>query len=405
MTLEFLGLMFLLLLSAFFSSSEIAYIVSNRLKIELRSRKNNPSAKSAQYFVDNPQTFFSTLLISNNVVNIAFASLLALLLIEFYQLNDYIILIISTLLILFFGELIPKYIAREFADSLILLTAIPLRIISFILYPFVWFTNKISLLFTKFKNDSDNQFELVNRDDLHSLILEGSEVGKVDEEDSDVIKNIIDLSERKVYEAMTPRTDIVGVNIDTPIDEVINVFVDSGYSKLIVYEDNLDNIRGVVYVYDMFTNPKNLNEVIREIIYIPETKRCLEMLNEFLEKQISITVVVDEFGGTAGIITVEDIIEELFGEIRDEYDDDPDVCKKIDDKTYVFSGKVEVDYLNEEFELGIPDGDYETISGYITTKIGKIPAKGEKLDIDDFKIIILHSSKTKIDLVKLFKNK
>lgn len=405
MTLEFLGLMFLLLLSAFFSSSEIAYIVSNRLKIELRSRKNNPSAKSAQYFVDNPQTFFSTLLISNNVVNIAFASLLALLLIEFYQLNDYIILIISTLLILFFGELIPKYIAREFADSLILLTAIPLRIISFILYPFVWFTNKISLLFTKFKNDSDNQFELVNRDDLHSLILEGSEVGKVDEEDSDVIKNIIDLSERKVYEAMTPRTDIVGVNIDTPIDEVINVFVDSGYSKLIVYEDNLDNIRGVVYVYDMFTNPKNLNEVIREIIYIPETKRCLEMLNEFLEKQISITVVVDEFGGTAGIITVEDIIEELFGEIRDEYDDEPDVCKKIDDKTYVFSGKVEVDYLNEEFELGIPDGDYETISGYITTKIGKIPAKGEKLDIDDFKIIILHSSKTKIDLVKLFKNK
>lgn len=405
MTLEFLGLMFLLLLSAFFSSSEIAYIVSNRLKIELRSRKNNPSAKSAQYFVDNPQTFFSTLLISNNVVNIAFASLLALLLIEFYQLNDYIILIISTLLILFFGELIPKYIAREFADSLILLTAIPLRIISFILYPFVWFTNKISLLFTKFKNDSDNQFELVNRDDLHSLILEGSEVGKVDEEDSDVIKNIIDLSERKVYEAMTPRTDIVGVNIYTPIDEVINVFVDSGYSKLIVYEDNLDNIRGVVYVYDMFTNPKNLNEVIREIIYIPETKRCLEMLNEFLEKQISITVVVDEFGGTAGIITVEDIIEELFGEIRDEYDDEPDVCKKIDDKTYVFSGKVEVDYLNEEFELGIPDGDYETISGYITTKIGKIPAKGEKLDIDDFKIIILHSSKTKIDLVKLFKNK
>lgn len=405
MTLEFLGLMFLLLLSAFFSSSEIAYIVSNRLKIELRSRKNNPSAKSAQYFVDNPQTFFSTLLISNNVVNIAFASLLALLLIEFYQLNDYIILIISTLLILFFGELIPKYIAREFADSLILLTAIPLRIISFILYPFVWFTNKISLLFTKFKNDSENQFELVNRDDLHSLILEGSEVGKVDEEDSDVIKNIIDLSERKVYEAMTPRTDIVGVNIYTPIDEVINVFVDSGYSKLIVYEDNLDNIRGVVYVYDMFTNPKNLNEVIREIIYIPETKRCLEMLNEFLEKQISITVVVDEFGGTAGIITVEDIIEELFGEIRDEYDDEPDVCKKIDDKTYVFSGKVEVDYLNEEFELGIPDGDYETISGYITTKIGKIPAKGEKLNIDDFKIIILHSSKTKIDLVKLFKNK
>ncbi|MCB9210771.1 MAG: HlyC/CorC family transporter [Ignavibacteriales bacterium] len=402
MTVYILGLIALLLLSGFFSSSELAYIVANKLKVELRARKNNLAAKYAQYFINHPQTFFSTILISNNIINIAFASLITIFLSEVYHLSEFVILIISTILLLLIGELVPKYIAREFADILILISSIPLKIISLILTPAVKLTDSISMLLVRKNNLSDEISEIIHRDDIHSLIEEGSEVGSVDEEDSDVIKNIIDLGDQKVYEAMTPRTDIVGVSIESPVNEVLKSFIESGYSKLPVYEENLDKIKGVIHVYDMFKNPQNIKEIIKEVTFVPETKRSLDMLREFLDNRVSFTIVVDEFGGTAGILTVEDLIEELFGEIRDEYDDDPDVCKKIDDKTFVLSGKIEIDYLNEEHELNIPEGDYETIAGYITSKIGRIPEKGEKIKIDSYQFIILHSSKIRINLVKMF---
>jgi len=400
MTYQIIGLIGLILLSGFFSSSELAFIVANKLKIELRARKNKRAAKYAQYFMDNPQVFFSTILISNNIVNISFASLLTMLLLSAYQFNDISILIISTIILLLFGELIPKYIAREFADSFVITSSIPLKIISTILFPFIHITSSIASILTNTR-DITQEDTKIHKDDIHTLLDESSDAGYVDEEDTDIIKNIIELGEQKVYEAMTPRTDIIGVNIDATMDEVIQTFMDSGYSKLPVYEENLDNIKGVIYVYDLFKNPKELKSIIKEIHFVPETKKSLDMLNEFLEKRVSITIVVDEFGGTAGLITVEDIIEEMFGEIQDEYDEDPDVCKKVADNTYVISGKVEIDFINEEFELNIPEGEYETLGGYIITKLGRIPDRGEKLKIDNFDIIILHSTKTKVNLVKM----
>ncbi len=402
MTLDIFGLIVLLLLSGFFSSSEIAFIVANKLKIELRARKKTLAAKYAQFFIKNPQTFFSTILISNNIINIAFASLLTILLLDIYHFSEPIILLISTVLLLLFGELIPKYIAREFADGLILVSAIPIKMLSIILMPFVKLTDSISLLITRRKDITEGMAEIMHKEDLHFLLVEGSEVGNVDEEDSDMIKNIIDLADQKVYEAMTPRTDIVGVSIDTNIKDVLNVFIVSGYSKLPVYEENLDNIIGVVNVYDMFKNPEDLKSILRDALFIPETKKCLDMLREFLDNRILFAVVVDEFGGTSGILTVEDLFEEMFGEIRDEYDEDPDVCKKIDENTFVLSGKIEIDYLNEEYDLNIPEGDYETIAGFISALSGKIPQKGERIKIDGFDFIILHSSKIKINLIKMF---
>ncbi|PID57667.1 MAG: hemolysin [Ignavibacteriae bacterium] len=402
MTLEIIGLIVLLLFSGFFSSSELAYIVANKLKVELRARKNNLSAKYAQFFINHPQTFFSTILISNNIINIAFASLITIFLAKFYHFSEFSILLISTALLLIFGELLPKYFAREFADILILVSSVPLKIISILLKPVIKLTDSISLLFIK-KNEPKNGGEdIIDKDEIHLLIDEGSEAGSVDEEDSDIIKNIIELGNQKIYEAMTPRTDIVGVNINSDIQEVLNFFVESGYSKLPIYDENLDNIKGIIHVYDMFTNPKELSDIIKEVMFVPETKKTLDMLREFLDNRISFTVVVDEFGGTAGILTVEDIIEEMFGEIQDEYDNEPDVCRKIDDDTYVLSGKIEIDYLNEEYELNIPDGDYETIAGFITSKIGRIPARGEKIKLGNLSFIILHSTKIKINLLKMF---
>jgi len=398
-----LTLFILLLLSAFFASSEIAFIVGNKIKIEIRARSKNISALNARYFINHPDLFFSTIIISNNLVSIAFASLSSIFLNELFSLGNFSILIITSALLLIFGELIPKYFGKELADRLIMFSAIPLRLVTFILYPAVKVISNISKILSRSNRREEEEIQhLFDKDDLQNLIEESSDAGKMDEEQSEIISKVIDIREQRVYEAITPRTDIVGVEITDNIQEATKIFIESGYSKLPVYEENLDNIKGVIFAKDIFKQPQDIKSILREVVFVPETKNSLEMLNEFLQKQFSIAVVVDEFGGTAGILTVEDLIEELFGEIRDEYDDvDEKLAKKIDANSYLMSGKVEIDYLNEELDLKISEGEYETIAGFITFRIGRIPAKGESFKIDRFNVQILKSDKTKIDLIKL----
>lgn len=403
MILELIGLALLLLISGFFSSSEIAFVVASKLKIELRARKNNLSAKIISYYSENQQVFFSTILISNNIVNISFASLIALFLATSFGLNDFEILLLSTTLLLFFGELLPKYFAREHPDSMILIAAIPLRIFSFLLAPFVKITSAISQLIVNSANIKEEKIsQLFDREDLQILLHESSTAGTLDENEFNIINKVIDLGEQKVYEVFTPRTDIVGVEITATIDEALKIFIDSGYSKIPVYDENLDNIKGFIHAMDMFKYPSTIEEIKRDIVFIPETKKSLELLNELIDKRHSIAVVVDEFGGTAGIVTIEDIIEEMLGEIRDEHDFEEDICKQINEDTFIMSGKVEIDRLNEEFDLNISEGEYETIAGYITSKLGNIPAPHQKFEIDNFTIEIIHSSKQRIELVKLY---
>ncbi len=403
MTDYLLSLFILLLLSAFFSSSEIAFIVGNKIKIEIRARKKNLSALNARYFINNPDQFFSTILISNSAVNIAFASLSSVFLSKLYGFKEFEILLISTALILLFGELIPKYFGRELADRLVLIAAIPLRIIAIVLYPLVKITSKISSVLSRTNLKEEEEIQhLFDKEDIQNLIEESSEAGKMDEEQSDIISKVIDIREQRVYEAMTPRTDIVGIEITSTMQEVLKTFIDSGYSKLPVFDENLDNIKGVVFGKDIFKQPADLKTVMRDVVFVPETKKSLEMLNEFLDKQFSIAIVVDEFGGTAGMLTIEDLIEELFGEIRDEFDDvEEKIAKKIDANSYLVNGKVEIDYLNEELDFQIPEGDYETIAGYVTFRIGRIPVKGESFKINNLSVQILKADKTKIDLLKL----
>lgn len=405
MLIDIILLLLLLLLSGFFSSSELAFIVSNKIKIELRARKENFAAKNAQYYVDSPQIFFSTILISNNIINISFASVITIFLSTHFGYSDLTILIISSLILLLFGELLPKYFARELPDRSIMIMVNPLRLITFLIYPVVKLTAAISETVTQNAsvNEETSQY-LFEKEDLHQLVDESTEAGKVDEEDSDIVKKVISFGDQRVYEAMTPRTDIIGVDLTASLEDVINLFIQSGYSKLPVYEENLDNIKGVVFVNDMYKSPKDLTSIVRDIIFVPDTKKSLDMLNEMLEKQVSIAVVVDEFGGTAGIVTVEDILEELFGEIKDEYDTDDEICKEIEPLTYVISGKVEIDHINEEHDLHIPEGDYETIAGYITSHVGRIPLKGEEIEINQFHFTILRSDNTKVDLVKALIN-
>jgi len=400
---ELLILILLLALSAFFSSSEIAFIVSNKIKIELRARKKYLMALNAKYFVNNPDIFFSTILISNNIVNVTFASLSSVVLLELFGLSEFQILLVSTLLLLVIGELIPKFLGRDLADSLVMFSAIPIRIVTIVLFPIAKLTSTISSVLSRTNlKEEEEILQMVDKEDLQNLLEESSEAGKMDEAQSDIISKVIDIREQRVYEAMTPRTDMVGVDLTSTMEDVLDIFIQSGYSKILVYDENLDSIKGWLFTKDIFKQPSDWKSIIREVLFVPETKKSLEMLNEFLNKQISVAVVVDEFGGTAGLITVEDLIEELFGEIRDEYDDaEEKMIRKVQGNAFVLSGKVEIDILNEEHDLAIPEGDYETIAGYIMYKIGRIPLKGESFKIDNYTIMILRSDKTKIDLVKL----
>ena len=402
MDIRLFYLIILVLLSAFFSGTELAFVVANKLKIEVRARKKNFASLSAQYFINHPQNFFSTLLIGNNVVNIAYASLGAVFLASLFGWSEITILIVTSLVILFFGEIIPKYFARELADQVVVISSIPLRICSYILYPFIKLTSAFSNKIMQTSSiKTDNIYHLFDKEDIKGLIKESESAGIVDKRDSTLISKVIELGDQRVYEAMTPRTDIVGIEITKDISDALLAFIDSGFSKLPVYEENLDNIKGILLAKDLFQSPNNIKDILREVSFIPETKKSFEVLNDFMEKRNSIAIIVDEHGGTAGIITMEDILEELFGEIKDEFDVDEDICRRVATDSYIISGKVEIDHINEKYNLNIEEGDYETLAGYITTGIGRIPAQGETITISTFKIQVIRANAQKIELVKL----
>ncbi|MGE5682561.1 MAG: hemolysin family protein [Bacillota bacterium] len=402
MVFQLLLLIVLVLLSGFFSASELAFVVANKIKFEIKARKKNLAASNALYFFRNTQIYFSTILIGTNLVHIIFASLCTLFLELYFHYSEWTILAIETSILLLFGELLPKYFAREMADRMLMFTAIPVRFVSVALYPFVKLTSTLSNFLTKSESMKEESINLLfNRRELQDLLKESNEAGVVDKKETDILNHIIELGDQRVYDIMRPRTDVVGVEINSTIEDVLQIFIESGYSKLPVFEENLDNIKGVVFALDLFKRPEELQRIIRPVIFVPDTKKTTEMLREFSEKRTTFAIAVDEFGGTAGILTMEDIIEELLGEIRDEYDTDDEICRKVSESSYVIGGKVEIDYINEQFNLNIPEGDYATIGGFITSHIGRIPQKGENIVIGSFKILILRSNNIRIELVKV----
>jgi CBS domain containing-hemolysin-like protein len=402
MDIRLIYLLILVALSAFFSGTELAFVVANKLKIEVRARKKNFAALSAQYFVNHPHNFFSTILIGNNIVIIAYASLGAVFLSSLFGWSEITILIISSLIILLFGEILPKYFARELADQFVVITSLPLRIISYLLYPFVKITSAFSNRIMQSSSvKSDTIYHLFDKEDIKGLVKESESAGIVDKRDSELIGKVIALGDQRVYEAMTPRTDIVGIELNKEISDALLTFIESGFSKLPVYEENLDNIKGILLAKDLFQSPESIKDILREVSFIPETKKSFEVLNDFMERRNSIAIVVDEHGGTAGIITMEDILEELFGEIKDEFDVDEEICRKVATDSYIVSGKVEIDHINEKYNLSIEEGDYETLAGYVTSGIGRIPAQGETVTVGNFKIQVIRANAQKVELVKL----
>ncbi len=387
--------------SAYFSANEIAFVVANKIKIEVRAKREIFGAQAAKKIIKNPQEVLTTLLIANNIANITFATIGGLYLERTLNLSNFETLLVTTFILLIFGEIIPKAITREIADIAILYFSYPYKIFKIILLPLIKILQVVINYFLKMIKKPDAIPQIFEKEDIKFLLQEGEKAGNVDKQDRDIINRVISLGDQKVHEAMRPRTEIVGCDIETTPDKLYELFIESGYSKIPVYKDSIDQIIGVIYAQDLFKKFDSIQDIMKPVNFYPESKLSIDLLKEFLEEDLSIGIVVDEYGGTAGIVTSEDLIEELLGEIRDEYDVEENICRKVSENTYLISGRTELDNINEKLSVDIPEGNYETFAGYIINKLGRIPHEGEEFNIDNFRISVIKSTPNRIDLVRL----
>ncbi|HYW36207.1 MAG TPA: hemolysin family protein [Balneolaceae bacterium] len=419
--IELIPIIITILLSGFFSGSEIAFVTANRLKLEIASRKDSWAGRVMQHFADNPETFLTTTLVGNNIVNVLYATLMTLFLAApIDKLSRHwfgvapsavtvlvIQTVVASIIIMIFGEILPKAIFRTHADWWVRVIAIPQQICHWILKPLIVVANGASGLIIKvFEPDSERPNQFFHRQDVELIFKELSDFGggELDKEDSEILHNVLELSDKRVKESMIPRTEMVGVEKGTSIEETLKVFISTGFSKLPVYQETIDDVVGVIFSYDMFKNPKNLTEIMRPIKLVPASQKSKDLLSEFRNSNFSVAVVIDEYGGTAGMVTIEDLVEEVVGDIQDEYDREEDIVEKISAKSYVISGSVEIEDLKADYpQIPLPDDsdEYETVAGYIIHSLGRIPKVNEEMVIDDCKFIISKATPSQIETVRL----
>lgn len=407
-----------LLLSFFFSGMEIAFISSDRLRYALDKKNKNAIDYILNVFYTHPRNFLSTLTTGNLLVLIAFVystivisevyifetitnnKLLALL-IQFF---------IATVIIFVNGELLPRVVFKNNANLWVRVMAVPAFLFYVLLYPVTKFFTTIGRFILRIVGIKFNTSEAraLGRVELDTYLKQGMsdtpEEGVIDSEVK-IFKNALDFSSIKLRDCMVPRTDIIAVNVNTDIEELKDTFVQSGFSKILVYEDDIDNIIGYIHMWEMFDNPSDWNKNIASISFYPDSMLARNLMSELLLQHKSIAVVVDEFGGTSGIITMEDLVEEIFGDIEDEYDVNTNIAKNVGENEYIISGRLEIDQLNEMFNFNLPqDDDYTTVAGYILHHIQRFPKTYESIDIDRYTFKILKVTSRKIEVVKLYVN-
>ena len=403
-----------MLFSALFSGMEIAFVTANRLKIELSSKKCVFSGKILSFFLKKPAKFISAMLIGNNIALVIYSILMAKLLepiiYEKITGNDLFVLliqtIISTILILFFSEFLPKSLLRINPNKALTIAAIPLQIVYVVLYPFTLLvlgvSNLILKLFRVDTSESDMAFTKIDLEHFMTNIQQKKEEGEDVDNEIQIFKNALDFSSVKARDCMVPRTDLVAMDIEIPLATIRDKFIETGLSKILIYRDSIDNIIGYIHSKELFKKPKTVKSILLPISIIPESMPANQILQEFITLRKSVAVVVDEFGGTSGIITTEDIIEEIFGDIEDEHDNEELTEIKIDEDLYQFSARLEIDYINEKYMLDLPESDdYETLAGLIISIDESIPEKDEIIRHNGFEIKIDKVSNNKIDLVTI----
>jgi len=405
-----------LLFSGFFSGLEIAFVSSSRLKQELDLKNNNTYAKILSLFYKNPSRFIGALLLGNNIALVGYGIVMAHILEPVIKswlpqsLNsEFVILliqtIISTLLILITAEFIPKILFRINPNGILKFFSIPVWFFYILFYPLILLYIGIAeyLLKKVFRVEISSDTYSFSAVDLGEYINDyQTDEDEQSNEEIQMLQNAIEFKFIKLRDCMIPRTEIVAAEINTDLQEIIKLFSESGHSKIMIYENDIDNIIGYVHAYDFFTKPKNLKSIIRKAEVFPETMPAREVLNDFIKNNKSIAIVVDEFGGTAGIVTLEDIIEEIFGEIEDEYDKTDETEKVLGENKFLFSTRLEIDYLNKKYNLNIPEKeDYETLAGFILYNHGSIPKVGETITIPPFIFEVTKAHGNKIEEVKM----
>ena len=390
-----------IILSIFFSSSEIALISANKLQIDVWVKQKLRLSRIANVIIDNKEFYLFCILVGNNIANMLTTSFLTIYLVNSNILPQESIFIIISFLILLFAEIIPKSIIRQFSNATLLIISPILYTIGIILAP-IYKTSKIFLNI----NSDDSIFKSRDhdyiRDDIQHVYEHVNKSIEIEDEQKEMLSNVFTLGENTAYEVMTPRTKLSMVSKDSSLEEILHTFIDSGHSKLPVYEDSIDSIVGVIYLYDLFKYPDNINEIIKPVNKIPFTKNISDIMSSFQSSNSNISIVVDEHGGTSGLITAEDIFEELFGEFEDEFDHDKIKSKINDDGAISTNAKIECDEFNKLFNNLIPPGNYETLAGYIISEIERIPNQGENLFLPIGKIEIKKSSSRKIEEIIIY---
>lgn len=403
-----------LVFSAFFSGMEIAFITSNKLKIELDKKLGILPARIYSYFLKHQGAFISTMLIGNNIALVIYGIYMAIILessLAGLISNGFVIFllqtIISTLLVLVTAEFLPKTIFRINPNRTLQLFVVPTAVIYAALYPLVWLTMTITNSFLRKVLKTENNEEEVSfgKVDLDHYLKEAtSEVIDKEQIENEVqiLQNALDFTDVKLRECMVPRTEIIALSENSSIEELKETFVRNGLSRVLIFREDIDNIIGYTHSFELFKEPKTIKNILLPITLLPEAMSANEALSQMIKKKKNIAVVLDEFGGTAGMVTTEDIIEEIVGDIEDEHDVDDTINKRINSTEYLLSARLEIDDLNAEHELSLPESEeYETLGGLITHYAENIPKRGEVITMGDFEFHILQVSDNRIETVRL----
>jgi len=404
-----------LLFSAFFSGMEIAFISANRFKIEIDNKNGGYKESLLAYFTKKPAWFIGSMLLGNNIAIVIYSLYMVILLkpyLEQLNVNSPLILILQTLIstffVLIFAEFLPKVIFRINSNKILILFSIPL----IILYSILWLPTLIIISISEFilliftgKRDSKNEsiaFKKIDLDNYLEQLTQDVNIKEDIENEVMIFQNALNFSDVIARDCMIPRNEILAFELEDNVEDLKNKFIETGYSKILIYKETIDNIIGYVHNIELFKKPKHIKSMLLPVNIIPEAITANNVLEELINKKRSVAIVVDEFGGTAGMLTMEDVIEEIFGEINDEHDSKEITHVKINENEFEFSGRIEIDYINETYHLKLPiEENYETLGGFIINHTENIPKKGDVISIDNFRIIIKEVSNTRVEWIKL----
>ncbi len=406
-----------LIFSALFSGSEIAFISANKLNIELKKKRGGRRGRVITHFYDKPSRFLGALLIGNNIALVVFTTLMTIPLDEFFMARfgwaaDSVSLlllntIIVTIIVLIFGEFLPKAFFQLYGADLLYVLAIPLRVLQYLLsIPTRMMTQMTNFLLNNIlRTELKEGEEVFTRVDLINFIQDTTAENEEEDIDKELFNKALHLKDKKVRSCMVPRTEISAIDVSETVQNLEQQFVHTKHSRLLVIDEEIDEVLGYVHHQQLLNSPATIREMVLDILFTPEVTPVIDLMNTFIKTHISIACVVDEFGGVSGIITLEDIQEEIFGEIEDEHDVEEHVEVAISEDEFRFSGRLEIDYLNEKYELDLPEGDYHTLSGYIVMTTGNIPEEGQTEELGGFSFTFEVVSNTKIEVVKVTRKK